>query len=98
MTSSSVGTLPASRERIDLNQMRKKNTYANVLANIVYTLVIMAFTFVNRKVFLTQLNVTYFGLNSLCVDILSMLSLAELGIGQAMVYACLLYTSPSPRD
>lgn len=67
--------------------MRKKNTYANVLANIVYTLVIMAFTFVNRKVFLTQLNVTYFGLNSLCVDILSMLSLAELGIGQAMVYA-----------
>lgn len=76
--------------------MRKKNTYTNVIANILSTLVIMVLTFVSRKIFLTQLNITYFGLNSLCVDILSMLSLAELGIGQAMVYA--LYKPFSEND
>lgn len=57
------------------------------MANIVSMSVVMLLTFVSRYVFLTYLNITYFGLNSLCVDVLSMLSLAELGIGQAMVYA-----------
>ncbi|MBQ4278435.1 MAG: oligosaccharide flippase family protein [Rikenellaceae bacterium] len=67
--------------------MRKQNTYKNIAANIVSMLVVMLLTFISRRVFLTHLNITYFGLNSLCVDVLSMLSLAELGIGQAMVYA-----------
>ena len=67
--------------------MRKQNTYKNIMANIVSMSVVMLLTFVSRYVFLTYLNITYFGLNSLCVDVLSMLSLAELGIGQAMVYA-----------
>lgn len=51
--------------------------------------------FINRTVFVSYLGVTYLGLSSYLASIVSILSLAELGIGQAMSYA--LY-SPLVRE
>lgn len=44
-------------------------------------------SFVCRIVFVHQLNAEYLGVNGLFSNILSMLSLAELGVGTAMIYA-----------
>ena len=43
--------------------------------------------FVSRTIFLNILGVTYLGLNNYLSSLVSMLSLAELGIGSAMTYA-----------
>ena len=43
--------------------------------------------FVSRTIFLNILGVTYLGLNNYLSSLVSMLSLAELGIGGAMTYA-----------
>lgn len=43
--------------------------------------------FINRTVFIHFLAVEYLGLNSLFTEILTVLSLAELGIGSAIIYA-----------
>ena len=51
--------------------------------------------FINRTVFIHFLGVTYLGLSSYLTSIVSILSLAELGIGEAMSYA--LY-SPLVRE
>ena len=51
--------------------------------------------FINRTVFVSYLGVTYLGLSSYLASIVSILSLAELGIAEAMSYA--LY-APLARD
>ena len=51
--------------------------------------------FINRTIFVSTLGVTYLGLSSYLTSLVSILSLAELGIGQAMSYA--LY-SPVVRE
>lgn len=45
------------------------------------------FTFATRKIFVVYLSIEYLGLNGLFSNILSMLSLAELGIGTAICYS-----------
>lgn len=52
--------------------------------------------FVSRTVFLNILGVTYLGLNNYLSSLISMLSLAELGIGGAMTYA--LYSPLARKD
>ena len=51
--------------------------------------------FINRTIFVSTLGVTYLGLSSYLTSLVSILSLAELGIGEAMSYA--LY-SPLVRE
>ena len=52
--------------------------------------------FVNRTVFISFLAIEYLGINSLFTEILSVLSLAELGVGSAIVYA--LYKPLAEND
>ena len=52
--------------------------------------------FACRMVFVRCLSESYLGLNGLLTNILSMLSLAELGIGSAIVYA--LYKPIASQD
>lgn len=59
-----------------------KNTYIGIIAQLItYVL-----TFINRTIFIRYLDVVYLGCNGLFGNILSMLSLAELGIGTAIVF------------
>lgn len=68
----------------------KSRTY-NVIRNTASALISQGaasvLTFITRTVFINQLGKTYLGLNGLFSDILSLLSLAELGIGTAIIYS-----------
>lgn len=66
---------------------RVKNTKRNIIAGAGFKIVAILGPFFIRTVLLYTLGVDYLGLNSLFTSILSFLSLSELGIGSAMVYA-----------
>ena len=66
---------------------RTRNATRNIFWGILFRLVATFCPFIMRTVLLYVLGVEYLGLNSLFTSLLSFLSLAELGIGNAMVYA-----------
>ena len=66
---------------------RTKNATRNIMWGILFRVVATLCPFIMRTVLLYILGVEYLGLNSLFTSLLSFLSLAELGIGNAMVYA-----------
>ncbi len=65
---------------------RTKNTVRNIVFGSVLKIVNIILPFISRTVILYVLGAQYLGLNSLFHSILSFLSLAELGVGAAMVY------------
>lgn len=66
--------------------MRTKNSFFNFLANTGSTAINMILSFICRTVFIAALGKTYLGVNGLFSNILTVLSLAELGIGAAMTF------------
>ena len=66
---------------------RTKNTVRNITFGAVYRIINILLPFASRTVILYVLGDKYLGLSSLFTSILSFLSLAELGIGNAMVYS-----------
>lgn len=70
----------------------EKNIFFGYLGNIM----IMIMGFLQRTVFIMVLDRTLLGVNSLYTDILSVLSLAELGIGSALNYS--LYKPVAEND
>ncbi|MDE7133246.1 MAG: polysaccharide biosynthesis protein, partial [Lachnospiraceae bacterium] len=70
----------------------EKNIFFGYISNII----IMIMGFLQRTVFIMVLDKTLLGVNSLYTDILSVLSLAELGIGSALNYS--LYKPVADND
>ena len=66
---------------------RTKNTLRNIAFGAVSRIVNIVLPFISRTVILYVMGTQYLGLSSLFSSILSFLSLAELGIGGAMVYS-----------
>lgn len=56
-------------------------------ASVGYQMLNLVLSFVSRTIFLQVLGVGYLGINGLFSDVLSMLNMAELGIGTAMTYS-----------
>lgn len=75
---------------------RTKNTIFNLNATIISMLVTKILGFVSRTIFIYILDVSYLGINGLYSNLLSMLSLAELGVGTAITYS--LYKPLAERD
>lgn len=75
---------------------RTRSSIKNVAITMIGAIVTMLLQLVNRKVFVLFLSSEYLGLSGLFSDILSMLSLSEMGIGTAMVYA--LYKPVADKD
>lgn len=71
----------------DAIMTRTKNTFFNVSSGIVTMLVTNILGFFSRTLFIHYLDVSYLGINGLYSNILSMLSLAELGIGTSIAYS-----------
>ena len=71
--------------KIDLNA-RTKNTARNTAVGMVSQLVQVASSFLCRMVFVRTLATAYLGVNGLFANVLSILSLGELGIGSAITY------------
>ena len=66
---------------------RTSNSVRNFLFGTVGHFLGYLFNFITRKIFVLYLSVEYLGLNGLFSNILSMLSLMELGIGTAICYS-----------
>lgn len=79
-----------------MEKTRTEYSFFNILAGIGGYLLNTIMGFVCRMVFTRCLSADYLGINGLFSNILTMLSLAELGIGSAIVYA--LYKPLAEND
>lgn len=68
-------------------QSRKMNFVKNLFSGFITRIVMMIMSFVVRTVFVYTLGAEYLGMNGLFTNILTVLSLAELGFGSAMIYS-----------
>jgi O-antigen/teichoic acid export membrane protein len=68
------------------NIMRSKNAIRNSLLSLIFSILTIALGLVSQKVFISTLGSTYLGLNGLFSNLLSLLGLAELGLGSVMYY------------
>ena len=75
---------------------RKKNSIRNLTVAIICQAIGLVISFISRIIFLKVLGNEYLGLNGLFTNILSILSLAELGIGEAIIFG--LYKPLANRD
>ncbi len=66
---------------------RTKNATRNIVFGFVFRIINMLLPFASRTVILYVLGEKYLGLSSLFTSILSFLSLAELGLGAAMIFS-----------
>lgn len=66
---------------------RTKNATRNMAFGVILKIYQMLGPFILRTIFIYTLGVNYLGLNSLFSSILSVLNLAELGVGSAMVFS-----------
>lgn len=66
--------------------MRSSNSVKNAIVAFIMNIITILIGFVSQKVFINILGTEYLGINGLFSNILSMLAIAELGIGSAIVY------------
>lgn len=66
---------------------RSKKSIKNLIYGVGSQVVLTLIPFITRTIFISQLGEAYLGVNSLFTSILSVLSLAELGIGNIVVYS-----------
>ncbi|MBC7525781.1 MAG: oligosaccharide flippase family protein [Flavobacterium sp.] len=66
---------------------RTFNSVKNISFGLISQVIQMVLGFITRTIFIKYLAVEYLGVNSLFTNIISMLSLAELGIGSAIIYS-----------
>lgn len=66
--------------------MRKENSIRNAIVSIVLNIVTILVGFIAQAIFIKILGIEYLGVNGLFNNIISMLSLVELGIGPAIIY------------
>lgn len=76
--------------------MRVKASINNILFNLVGSITNSLLMFISRTVFINILGTTYLGVNGLLTNVLSMLSLTELGIGTAISFS--LYKPIAEKD
>lgn len=72
------------------------NAKRNIVAGLLNRVLTMFLPFVNRTLFIWWMGAEYLGLNGLFASILGVLSLAELGVGQAVV--CAMYKPVAEDD
>lgn len=69
------------------NNSRTKNSLLNIIVSFISQFATQLMSFVVRTVFIRTLSIEYLGINGLFTNILTVLSLAELGVGSALIYS-----------
>ena len=69
-----------------MSQRTQRSTF-NIIANIGAQFLTIILSFISRSVFIYCLDARYLGINGLFTNIISLLSLAELGVGTALVFS-----------
>lgn len=75
---------------------RINNTGKNFIFSVVSSIVTSVTSFISRTIFIQTIGITYLGANGLFTNILSMLSLTELGLGSAIAFS--LYAPLANKD
>ena len=75
---------------------RTQNSIRNIIFSLGFQLITLILGFVNRTIFIWILGVNYLGISGLFSDILSMLSLADLGFSVALTYS--MYKPLASKD
>lgn len=75
---------------------RTENVKRNALFAVAKKLITLVLVLISRKIFIKYIGVEYLGINSLFANVLTLLSLADLGIGTAMNVS--LYKPIAERD
>ena len=65
---------------------RTKNSIRNSIAAIISNVVSILIAFISQSIFIKILGAEYLGINGLFTNVLTMLSIFELGIGNAIIY------------
>ncbi len=68
-------------------ETRLKKSFRNLYVGIIYQISTLILNFITRTIFIHILGAEYLGINGLFSNILTFLSLAELGIGNAIIYS-----------
>ena len=68
-------------------ESRTKNSIMNISSSVAYQILNLLLSFISRTVFIRILGIEYLGISGLFGDILTMLTLADLGFGTAMTYS-----------
>lgn len=76
--------------------MRTNNSIKNIIVALFSNIIIILIGFISQKVFIITLGKEYLGLNGLFSNILSILSVVELGFGSAIIFH--LYTPIAEND
>lgn len=69
------------------NRSRTENATINIIIGIIYQVIVVVTGFIARKIFVVTLDVNYLGVNGILNNIISVLSLSELGISSAIIYS-----------
>ena len=77
-------------------QNRRKLATRNIIASVLVNILIFPIQFINRYYMVKYLGITYLGITSLYTNIISVLSLADLGVGAAIIF--LLYKPLADKD
>ena len=75
---------------------RTENSLRNLRYAALLNLALVLVNFIARRIFVTVLSEQYLGLNGTFTNVLSMLSIAELGVGTAITYS--MYKPLAVRD
>ena len=67
--------------------MDKRRALLNIITSISLKILLLFVALINRKVLITQIGNDANGLNSLYINLISIISVAELGIGSAIIYS-----------
>lgn len=78
------------------NQSRVVNTFRNMTFGLIGQFFIILLNFIYRTIFINTLGINILGINGLFSNILSILSLTELGIGSAITFS--LYEPIAKKD
>lgn len=70
-----------------MSESRTKKSIRNTFLSLLYKLLDTLLAFLLRTIFIHYLSISYLGLNSLFANILTVLSLMELGVGGSIVFA-----------
>lgn len=79
-----------------VGETRTKYAIKNIFWGLLSKIIILIFTFINRTLFIYLLPVEYLGINSLFAEVLSLVSVVDLGLGTAMAYS--YYEPLAKRD
>jgi len=79
-----------------MNYSRSKNAILNIFWGYLAQIGILILSFVGRRIFLNYLSIDYLGINGLYSNILTVLSLVELGLDSAVIYS--LYKPIAEND